>query len=345
MMLGRPSASVSPMRAIAAMSPCIYSRHTAVSRFLHGTALGNVIVRFWWKIVTKIAHKKQALRSSENGRKLVPDLGDLGNFWTPGSTSGVLSQTDFFDLIHPGERVTVHRAEIYGVEDSRVQLSGGVEVKADAVIWATGWIRNAAARLFETALGRDLGLPIALEDQRAEDREAWGGLDAAADELVLKSFPMLRSPPPSSPASAPPRMTQSRLYRLTAPVNGDRSIAFVGTMHTAGTGVVSEAQALWAVAYLEGRLSLPQPKEMHNEVAAANAWFRRRYLGLGRMCPNITFEYTAFVDALLGDLGLSSRRKPSMLMEWFSPYGAKDYRGLVDEWCAREGLGNNSSKS
>lgn len=55
--------------------------------------------------------------------------------------------------------------------------------------------------LFEAALAWDLGLPIATEDQRAEDRGAWEKPDTEADGLVLKSFPMLRSPPPPYRAS------------------------------------------------------------------------------------------------------------------------------------------------
>lgn len=61
----------------------------------------------------------------------------------------------------------------------------------------------AKTLLFEAALAWDLGLPIATEGQRAGGRGALEKLDMAADGLVLKSFPMLRSPPSSYRASTP----------------------------------------------------------------------------------------------------------------------------------------------
>jgi len=44
------------------------------------------------------------------------------------------------------------------------------------------------------------------------------------------------------------------------------------------------------------------------------------------------------VDALLGDLGLESRRKGGW-REWIETYRPRDYEGIVDEWCAKQGLG------
>jgi len=38
------------------------------------------------------------------------------------------------------------------------------------------------------------------------------------------------------------------------------------------------------------------------------------------------------VDCLLGDIGVSSRRKRGLWKEIFEPYGPKDYKGLVEEW-------------
>jgi len=333
--LGQTSANLSPMRLVAAMNPCIYNRKTWLSRFLHGTTLGNQIVRFWWKAITNIAYKKHGLHSSVNGKKLLPELGELGHFWSGSTTTGVISQTDFFDYIHRGDKVTVHRAEIISITDHRVQLSNDTSLTADALIWATGWIRDDTR--FNTPLALNLGIPVPVDTVPVETREEWAKLDAAAEAHVLHSFPMLQSPPPY--CIIPRKKTQSRLYRLTAPINGDRSVAFVGTMHTSGTAMISEIQSLWAIAYLEGKLRLPPVDEMRIEIAEANAWFRKRYLNLGEKCPNITFEYTAYIDLLLKDLGLEPKRKRNAVLEWLSPYKPRDYKGLVNEWCQRVRMG------
>ncbi|KAF8247350.1 FAD/NAD(P)-binding domain-containing protein [Wilcoxina mikolae CBS 423.85] len=333
--LGQTSANLSPMRLVAAMNPCIYNRQSWLSRFLHGTVLGNHIVRFWWKSITNIAHKKHGLYSSENGRKLLPELGELGHFWSGSTTTGVISQTDFFDYIHKGDRVTVHRAEIISITNHQVHLSNDTTFTADALIWATGWIRNDTR--FDIPLALELGLPVPISAVPIEIHKEWAKLDAIAESVILNSFPMLQSPPPYR--IIPRTKTQSRLYRLTAPLNSNRSIAFVGTMHTSGTAIISEIQALWAVAYLEDKLHLPPIEEMRTEVAEANAWFRKRYLNLGEKCPNITFEYVAYVDLLLRDLGLECRRKGGVLSEWVGTYRPRDYGGVVEEWCQKVGMG------
>jgi len=73
---------------------------------------------------------------------------------------------------------------------------------------------------------------------------------------------------------------------------GDYTLVFVGMTHTPATGMIAELQALWATAYLDGRIPLEGKKEkMEKEVAEVNVWMKRRYLNLGEKCANLTFEF------------------------------------------------------
>lgn len=73
---------------------------------------------------------------------------------------------------------------------------------------------------------------------------------------------------------------------------GDHNLVFVGMTHTPATGMIAELQALWSVAYLDGKINLVGKKEiMETEVAEVNVWMKRRYLNLGEKCSNLTFEF------------------------------------------------------
>ncbi|KAL7270799.1 hypothetical protein RUND412_006483 [Rhizina undulata] len=289
---GKTSASISPMRILGSLNPCIYNYDSLWSRFLHGTVFGRFIIRKWWRTLTNVTWKKHGLHSSENGKKLIPDLGELGPFWAGSTPTGVISQVDFWDYIHPGKLVTVHRTEIIGITGSSLKLSNGSSLHSDAHIWATGWVRNHTP-FATTALARSVGAPIPLSEEPADVAEHWRKLESDADDFVLDKFPILREPPPYN--ILPRTQTPFRLFRHTIPLamaaRGDHSVAFVGTMHTSGTGMMAEIQALLAVAYLGGRVKLPEEKEMEEGVARAEMWGRRRYLNLGEKCTNITFEF------------------------------------------------------
>lgn len=338
---GQPSALLAPKRFVNALSPCIYNRHTRTSRFLHGTSIGRGIVRCYWKTLTKILWKKHGLYTSSNGRKLIPDLGDLGPFWSGSTPTGVISQTDFWDYVHPPNApITVHRAEITSISGSTVTLSDGTTLSPDAHVWGTGWIRNASPLAADVALALDTGVPVPLPLVPSDLQEHWSTLETAADKLVLDTFPILQNPPPYR--VIPRTRTPYRHYRLLAPptmaARGDNSVVFVGMVHTSATGMMAELQALWSVAYLDGHIDLREKKEeMEKEVAEVGIWGRRRYLNLGEKTTNVTFEFMPYFDTLLGDLGLKSSRKGGW-REWVGTYTPGDYRGIVEEYVAKYGV-------
>lgn len=96
--LGQTSPLLGAMRLFNALSPCIYNSTTTVSKLLHGTWLGRLIVGAYWKTLTSILWRKHGLSTSENGRKLTPNLGELGYipypFASPPSSRLVLIYAD-----------------------------------------------------------------------------------------------------------------------------------------------------------------------------------------------------------------------------------------------------------
>lgn len=63
---------------------------------------------------------------------------------------------------------------------------------------------------------------------------------------------------------------------------------------------------------------------------------RWRYpAGGGERFADFVFDAIPYVDLLLKDLGLDTHRKP-WWKDWWQPYGVEDYRGLVQEWEAKE---------
>lgn len=96
----------------------------------------------------------------------------------------------------------------------------------------------------------------------------------------------------------------------------------------------AEAQALWALAYLDGRIKdLPAEGQIEREVAETVAWDRRRYLNKGELGSWFYYDVVDYADALLEQLGLDSHRKGK---GWYGdlvdPCFASDLKGLTQEY-------------
>lgn len=186
-----------------------------------------------------------------------------------------------------------------------------------------------------------------------------------ADAEILDRFPRLRDQPVPNPNYKPLAEDAEacvphpyRLARFMVPPSmfEKRSIAFLGIPMTINTALVAQTQALWAVAYLGGDLTL-SPLESNSsspikyekiddtkdsveaidwETALHTEFGKFRYPGgFGKRNPDFVFDALPYIDMLLGDLGLRVHRKSSLLSECFEPYGPADYRGLIDEWKAK----------
>ena len=154
-------------------------------------------------------------------------------------------------------------------------------------------------------------------------------LQEAADAEVLAQFPRLASPPRFFERGMV--KTPYRLYQNMAPLDDD-SIVFLGQMRVANSFRVSECQALWATAYLDGNIALPSYDEMQADIAYVNAFCKRRYPANGGAGNYFHYDVISYTDNLLAELGLSSHRKKGWWKNFVGPCFASDLRGCIDEY-------------
>jgi dimethylaniline monooxygenase (N-oxide forming) len=198
-----------------------------------------------------------------------------------------MTHPDLWDDIHRSTRIKVHRGEIQSFARGQVQLEGGSRIQADMVILATGW--KTTHSLFSSKDRLEYGLPSSMPFG-AKVGARWSALESEADQSVVKTLPLLARSPEGGKKDS---HASYRLYRHIVPVpaaRSSRNIAYVGMLRTAGAPLVYEAQSLWAVAYLTGKLSVPSVPEMEQEIAHTNAWIRRRYV-CGWKVPFALFDF------------------------------------------------------
>ncbi len=181
----------------------------------------------------------------------------------------------------------MHRTDIASCQDKLVQLRSGQKIQTDLLISCTGYDDSLSAP-FSNDLSTVLGLnsehnsPTAISERRADQR-------------LLESFPGLDTgtPLPDCRATA----SAWNLYRQAVSPSlaeaGDRSLVFLGHIHTISTPLVAEVQSLWAVAFLTGKLDLPSRPKMDTAVAEWNAWVKRRYLNQGSKVPYAIYDFLA----------------------------------------------------
>lgn len=185
-----------------------------------------------------------------------------------------------------------------------VTLTDGTDVEVNALIFATGWNTivqdpSRSGSIFPGRLGvssaAHLGLPYPKDCYPKELSQKWRSLDHEAELRVSELFPRLASPPSSYRAPNIPH-TPFRLYNCILPTelykSNDRSFVFVGAIGTGYTAIVSEVHALWAVAWMTGKLELKiSAKEMEKEVALLDVWVKKRYLTAGQKIPYILYDF------------------------------------------------------
>lgn len=208
-----------------------------------------------------------------------------------------------------------------------LELSNTLFVAADVIVCATGW--QSSFSFLSAQQKASLGLPVHLSEVSPADVAKWEGLDVAAQELVFRLFPRLKNAPSSVQVR---EETPYRLYKNMAPVDNHR-ILFLGCVQLGNHFMTAEAQALWAVAYFDGRLNLPTKSEMGMEIARTNAWCRLRYPTKGWDGSFFFFDSLLYAEALLNEIGLKSYRRPWPMCE-VVPVKARDFRALVWEYIA-----------
>ena len=127
------------------------------------------------------------------------------------------------------------------------------------------------------------------------------------------------------------------------------SIVFLGKLVAGNNFRVAEAQALWAVAYLDGRVTPSTSDDLKEssqhlehfktkaaqDIADTEGWCSRRYLNKGLLGNWYFFDAISYSDMLLAQLNITSHRKQTWIGWWrdlFEPCHARDLKGLVDEY-------------
>jgi len=262
---------------------------------------------------------------------------------------------DFWSTLRNG-KLTILRDNIDTADSKGVKLNSGKRVDADYVLYATGWGDHFS--FFSPELKEELGIPNYQNPSRTKSAahvsvvkeksaseivsDPWTLHDQAADELVAKKLPLLSAGPkdfngwqlPTARAKAV-KVRRWRLYNRMVPLDSgmkDHSIVILGQIHTTQTPTIAEIQALWAAAYLLGDLELPRESIMVREVAEWNAWTRKRYASVGERYPYALFDWVPYLDQLLRDLNLKTKRYDGLLTDFFRPYGPHCYQNVVGEY-------------
>lgn len=264
---------------------------------------------------------------------------------------------DFWSTLKKGD-ITIVRDNVDVADAKGVTLrSSSNRVDADYVIYATGWGDHFS--FFSPELKEELGIPPydapvpSKADKASSGKvDSWYFHDKAADEVVAKKLPLLAAGPKDLNGWKRPNRSMTvrrwRLYNRVVPLatasDNDRSLVVLGQIRTTQTPTISEIQSLWAVAYMLGEIQLPAEDVMVREIAEWNAWTRKRYASVGERYPYALFDWVAYLDRLLRDLGLNTQRNGGKITDFFTPYGPHSYQGVVDEYLTVRKLRAASAK-
>ncbi|KAL8710424.1 MAG: hypothetical protein Q9220_005025 [cf. Caloplaca sp. 1 TL-2023] len=323
--------SLSTMRIMSVFSPSVFNADSWLNRFLQRTHFGRKQLRKFWDGVNKsvIESPKFDDRGEDAEKRGFHNLKPVTPVFWQNQGAGLINRPDFWETI--AGKVKVYRQDIDMLDEGIIRLQNGEDVRSDAILCGTGWVPSL--RFFDTDLAAELGIPQPVNTYPREEAEKWSDLEKAADHEVIERFPLLADPPEHY--RTPITHTPYRLYSGIAPLE-DSSIAFVGHVLIANYFRVSECQAMWATAYIDGKIKLPSLEARRKDVALFVAWCRRRYLSNGDRGHWMSAEQTGYTDRLFHQMGLSSHRR-FWLWDSFSPSSKKDLHRVRAEYIKKHG--------
>lgn len=313
---------------IRLMTPLLastFAKPGPVSRFLYSSSLGQAIFwRFWAFVAFVLSYMTDYERKDGRANGFHNLQPETGPFWANDSSSNV-NKPDFLDTI--ARHVHVYRQDIHSIGETSIQISDGSELEADAIIYATGWLADLS--YYDTSLASKLGLPMMQQALDEKIQQQWEALDQEADVRITAAMPMLsRRPACWNPDT---KRSPLRLYKSMLPTT-DQSIVFLGKTLIAHPFAVAEVEALWAVAALDQRVTLPSVPDMEREIAFTVAWSRKRYPSRGWQAMWFPWDSIPFTDMLLEQLGLSSHRGSSWWSDLVTPASSSNLKGLIGEY-------------
>ncbi|PGH32257.1 hypothetical protein GX50_04922 [[Emmonsia] crescens] len=351
------------IRFLTWFSPCIFSEaggYSGIRDFLHGTAIGRAIVNGFWSVLGGDVITLGGFNKHPETAKLKP--------WTHAMFTGTSFSifnydTDFFDLIKNGDKISIHVGEVNHLSPGKVHLADGTELESDAFLAVTGWKHVPPMKFLPEGIDKQLGLPHALsEDAPAEDLANQQDLIERADKEILERFPRLKDQPvwnkdyvpltsqngiDTTDAITPwTPLTPYMLHHFIVPPSERflrlRDVAFVGMVSNFSNVITAHIQGLWVSAYFSGLLANDPATAIGDEKAMQalryktvlhNRFGKWRYpTDWGSKAPNFIFDAVPYLDMLQRDMGLEPRRKGGFMAEIWDPYGPEDYRNINDEW-------------
>lgn len=278
---------------------------TRLERFLHTTWLGGKITRAFWDFLTWSSYKSLD----------IPEDSPLRNshslFWgIRTNEEGAGKRDSFHALCNEGKIKLVAPARVvkYTGDGESLLLSNGTEVKASAVILATGF-GSSWTNIFTRETAKELGIgrhpPL-----------------ADAEEYVW-DYTSFRNPPSSNPRS---QEWVSSIYRGIVPSRNihRRDFAINGAFFTTNNGYAFEVMAHWISSYFLGdKMRLPSSPEEATKLSGKNAaWMRRRFPEMLLWVNESYSSDLAFwswpqaMDDLLEDMGVPIMRSGGSWLTW-----------------------------
>lgn len=245
-------------------------------------------------------------------------------FWQNG-TGGACHHADLWPLI--AEKVFVYRDDIESLGNKTINLTSGTKVPCDALLCGTGW--KPGLEFFTPSLLVSLDLPHNPSDEPSSTTEKWEKLISEADTQICQRFRLLANPP--SHFHRKLDTTPYRLYNCMAPLHDD-TILFLNHITAGNKLFAAEAQAMWAVAYLNGDVKLPSIQEREVKIAEWVAWCRRRYLSNGERGTFATFDGVGYVDMLLDEMELEGHKKKGWWRYWTEVFFPRDLGAAWKEY-------------
>ncbi len=351
-------ARLSSTRACSWLDPAPFGGNGWLAWLLHRTALGRAVCALFW------AHLDERVNAS-NGYDKHPGTRPLrpwtSTFWMGNSLSIHNYDTNWFDLARKG-KIQVHIADVTHLGERAAYLSDGTRIDTDMIVCCTGWKAEPTIKFLPEGLGAQLGLPCSTLPSGHMENNDEEVIAQEARRQLLRDIPYLRHKPVSKAprnkslegkgeedaSLRSDRAVSYRLYRFLVPWQPrfleTRNFAVIGAHLSIHAVLLAQVQALWITAYFQDRLpnlarSDPQALARARSDAFLHAEYERlrhppEAGGSGEHFPDLVFDSIPYVDMLLRDMGLQTRRKGNWWKEMIEPYRLSDYRAIAQEWQA-----------
>ena len=122
---------------------------------------------------------------------------------------------------------------------------------------------------------------------------------------------------------------QFQVYRHILPPR-ERTVGFVGYASSVAAQLTAEIGAHWLSQVFLGAVDLPSPAAMDAAIARVHAWAERT-MPSRRAGYFVGVHVAYYIDDLLRDLGLTTRRRPDFIRENFAPLLPARFATLGEE--------------